>query len=51
MNDFTKEELEHLLSSMNETRNNLGHDDELINKIKSMLDNYNLPIDNPVNNN
>jgi hypothetical protein len=40
MNDFTKEELKELRSAIEVTRNELGHDDDLIDKIQSMIDNY-----------
>lgn len=40
MNDFTKEELKHLLESCEQLRNECGHDNDLIDKLQSMIDNY-----------
>lgn len=40
MNDFTKEELETLFAVMDDGKNDCGHDDELIDKLQSLIDNY-----------
>lgn len=40
MNDFTKEELETLFTVMDDNKNDCGHDDELIDKLQSLIDNY-----------
>jgi len=40
MNDFTKEELESLIGSLDVCIADNGADKELINKLQSMIDNY-----------
>ena len=40
MNDFTKDELETLFTVMDDNKNDCGHDDELIDKLQSLIENY-----------
>jgi hypothetical protein len=40
MNDFTKEELKHIKDMLFGIKTNFDYEDDVINKIQSMIDNY-----------